>query len=192
MRLDISIMTEICKDLTRQWSINELATTIKKHYSPVYKAATRLIKQRILIKNKSGLIEPLFYNTDFLEIAEKNRLSQMKDKDILVIQKKIIDIESSFFTAVLFGSSVYRKGNDIDLLIIIPDDAPIEKFKIKSKIALGSFLQNVDLNIINEVSCYEMLNKPNELNVMNEIMKNHIVLVGYENFYRMIKRWKNA
>ena len=49
----------------------------------------------------------------------------------------------------------------------------------------------VDVNIITEESAYEMLNRPNQTNVMNEIMKNHLVLIGVENFYNILKKWKN-
>ena len=60
------------------------------------------------------------------------------------------------------------------------------------EIGLGSFYSKIGLNVISEESCYEMLNKPNQLNVMNEVMKNHLVLNGTESFYKILKRWKDG
>ena len=99
---------------------------------------------------------------------------------------------AKFFSAILFGSSVNKKGNDIDVLIIIPNSEEISNFQRQVEIELGPFYSKIDLNVISEESCYEMLNKPNQLNVMNEVMKNHLVLNGTESFYKILKRWKDG
>ena|SRR3989344_943432 len=190
--LNIKIMEEITKDLTRKWSINKLSKKINKHYRPVYAAVQSLIKQGFLIKNQNNLIEPMFKDTLLLELAEKQRLINHNDKEIKIIKDKLSRIKTVFFSAVLFGSSVDKKGKDIDILIIIPDSKEINNFQKQAEAELGSFYSKVDLSIIPEESCYEMLNKPNQLNVMNEIMKNHLVLDGTENFYKILKRWKNG
>jgi len=190
--LNIKIMEEITKDLTRKWSINKLSKKINKHYRPVYAAVQSLIKQGFLIKNQNNLIEPMFKDTLLLELAEKQRLINHNDKEIKIIKDKLSRIKTVFFSAVLFGSSVDKKGKDIDILMIIPDSKEINNFQKQAEAELGSFYSKVDLSIIPEESCYEMLNKPNQLNVMNEIMKNHFVLDGTENFYKILKRWKNG
>jgi predicted nucleotidyltransferase len=189
--LDLIVILEITKNLNRKWSINELSGAINKHYKPTYVAVQRLIDNQILRKNSNALIEPLFKNTLLYEIAEKKRILDFKNKTIYIIQNKIEKIKDSYFSMILFGSSVYKRGQDIDLLIIIPNLKEINEFEQKIKKTLGSFYSEIDLNIINEDSCYEMLNKPNQLNVMNEILKNHLALIGIENFYRILKRWKN-
>jgi len=191
-KLNLMIMEEISRDLTRKWSINSLSKVINKHYRPVHAAAQSLIAQEFLAKNTNDLVEPLFKNTFLLELAEKQRLTEHNNKDIRIIAEKLSRIKTAFFSAVLFGSSVNKKGNDIDILIIIPDSEKIAGFKKQAEEALGSFCSKIDLNIVQEKSCYEMLNAPNQLNVMNELMKNHLVLSGAESFYNIIKRWKNA
>jgi predicted nucleotidyltransferase len=190
--LDIFILEEFSKDLTRKFTINELSKIINKHYRPTYAAVQRLIKNKFIIKNKNNLIEILFEDTILLELSERKRLIEHKNNEIKIISKKLSNINHSFFSAILFGSSVYKKGKDIDILVIIPDCEEINNFKLEIEKTLGSFYSIIDLNIINEKSCYEMLNKINQVNVMNEIIKNHLVLVGINNFYRIIKRWNNA
>ena len=190
--LNLKIMEEITKDLTKKWSINEISKKINKQYRPVHAAVQSLIKQDFLIKNQNNLIEPLFKNTLLLELAEKQKLINYRGKEIQIIKDKLSKIKTVFFSAVLFGSSVNKKGKDIDILVIIPDSYDISNFQRQAEIELGSFYSKVDLNIVPEESCYEMLNKPNQLNVMNEIMKNHLVLDGTENFYKILKRWKNG
>ena len=185
------IMSEISKDLTRKWSIRGISLAIGKHYRPVYQAVQRLLKWGHIARNANRLLEPLFKEALLLEIAERNRLSTQR-KEIRIIENRLKNMRSVFFSAVLFGSSVNKKGRDIDILMIIPDSESIEKFKQEAKTALGSFESEVDIQAIHEESCYEMLNNPNQLNVMNEIMKSHLVLNGAESFYNILKRWKNG
>jgi predicted nucleotidyltransferase len=188
--LELQIASEITKDLTKARSINKLKSTLNKQYRPVYLAVQKMLKKDILKKDSNGLIVPLFEETFIFEYAERKRASEIRSKELKIIAKKLENIKDSFFSAVLFGSSVNQKGSDIDLLLIISDLGDTEEFGIKARKAFSSFLPKIDLNIINEKSCYEMLNRPNQLNVMNEILKNHLVLFGFENFYRIIKRWK--
>ena len=190
--LNVKIMEEMTKDLTRKWSINGLSKKINKHYRPVYAAVQSLIKHGFLTKNQNSLIEPTFKNITLLELAEKQRLGDHHDKDIKIIKDKLSGIKTVFFAAVLFGSSVHKRGEDIDVLMIIPDSEEMSSFQKQVEIELGSFYQMIDLNIVSEESCYEMLNRPHQLNVMNEIMKNHLVLAGTEIVYGILKRWKNG
>ncbi|MDP1694774.1 MAG: hypothetical protein Q8L34_04505, partial [Candidatus Woesearchaeota archaeon] len=118
--VNLEIMEEITKDLTKQWSINRLAKTIHKHYRPVYAAVQALIEQGFLIKNQNNLIEPTFNNTLLLELAEKQRLVEHTNKEIHIIKERLSRVSTAFFSAVLFGSSVSKKGKDIDILIILP------------------------------------------------------------------------
>src|SRR3989344_5386432 len=190
--LNLGIMEEITKNLSRRWSINELSKKINKHYRPVYAATQSLIKEGFLVKNQNKLIEPVFKNTLMLELAERQRIIKHNNKEIKIIKEKLSRLKTVFFSAVLFGSSVNKNGKDIDILIIIPDSGEISNFQKQVEVKLGSFSSKVDLNIISEEICYEMLNNPNQLNVMNEIMKNHLVLYGEEGFYNILHRWKDG
>ncbi len=191
-KVNLKIMEEITKDLTKKWSINGLSKKINKHYRPVYAATQSLIKEGFLIKNQNNLIEPTLKNTLLLELAERQRSIENKNKELKIINDKLLRLKTTFFSTVLFGSSVRKKGNDIDILIIIPNSEEASNFKKQVENELGSFFNKLDLNVVSEESCYEMLNSPNKLNIMNEILKNHLVLSGAESFYKILKRWKNA
>ena len=191
-KVNLKIMEEITKDLTKKWSINGLSKKINKHYIPVYAATQSLIKEGFLIKNQNNLIEPTLKNTLLLELAERQRSIENKNKELKIINDKLLRLKTTFFSTVLFGSSVRKKGNDIDILIIIPNSEEASNFKKQVENELGSFFNKLDLNVVSEESCYEMLNSPNKLNIMNEILKNHLVLSGAESFYKILKRWKNA
>src|SRR3989344_4350922 len=125
--LNLKILEEITKDLTKKWSINGLSKRLNKHYRPVHAAVQSLIKQKFLVKNQNNLIEPTFKDTLLLELAEKQR--PINDKEIKIIKDKLSRIKTVFFTAVLFGSSVNKKGKDIDILIIISDSGEISNFQ---------------------------------------------------------------
>ena len=191
-KLDLLIFQELTKDLTRKWSINELAKSLNLHYRPVYAAVQELIKKEFIIKDRNNLIGPCYKNNLLLELGEKQRHLRLRKELKLIKSKLEKNIKHSFYSVVLFGSSVYKKGKDIDLLFIISNPEKLSMFESNVRKALGSYENLVDLNIITEKSAYEMLNNPNQINVMNEIMKNHLVLIGIENFYRIIQRWKNA
>src|SRR3989344_6109357 len=113
--MNVKIMEEMTKDLTKKWSINGLSKKINKYYRPVYAAVQSLIKQEFLIKNKNNLIEPVFKDTLLLELAEKQRLINHNNKEIKLIKERLLRLKTAFFSAVLFGSSVNKKGNDIDI-----------------------------------------------------------------------------
>ena len=188
--LNLEIMKEMAKDLNRKWSINELSKKLKKHYRPIYAAVQSLLQQDFLIKDDNKLIELSFKDTFLLELAEKQR--QINNKEIKIIKEKLSRIKTVFFSAILFGSSVNRIGKDVDILIIVPDSENISHVQKQAEEQLGSFYSKVDLNIVSEESCYEMLNRPNQLNVINEILKNHLILFGTESFYALLRRWKNG
>ena len=190
--LEVLIAAKLSEDLTRKWSIHRLSKEMKKQYKPIYFAVQRLLKDGFLEKDRNGLINASLKNTFLLETAERYRFSCMKNKEVLIVINRIREkIKSGFFVAVLFGSSVKGTGRDIDVLCIIPDKESIEEFQKSAETSLGSIMQKVDLQCVNEKSCYEMLNKPHELNVMNEILKNHLVLQGGESFYRILRGWSS-
>src|SRR3989344_9327861 len=145
--LNLKIMEEITKDLTKKWSINELSKRLNKHYRPIHAAVQSLIKEEFLIKNQNNLIEPIFKDTFLLELAEKQRLIKHNNKEIKIIKQKLSRLKTVFFSAVLFGSSVNKKGKDIDILIIIPDSGEISNFQKQAEAELGSFYSKVDLSI---------------------------------------------
>ena len=189
---EILIFKEITKNLSKKWTINSLSTKLGLKYRPIYSVAIDLINRKYIKKNENNLLEPKYFDTFFLQIGEKIRLLEFNNKDIKIIKERFEkNIGNSYYSTILFGSSVAKKGKDIDLLFIVPTSSDSSKFEEKINKSLGSFENIVDVNIITEESAYEMLNRPNQTNVMNEIMKNHLVLIGVENFYNILKKWKN-
>ena len=95
--LNLEIMEEITKDLTRKWSINELSKKLNKHYRPIHAAIQSLIKEGFLIKNKNNLLEPTFKDTFLLELAEKQRIIKQNNKEIKIIKERLSKLKIVFF-----------------------------------------------------------------------------------------------
>lgn len=114
-------------DYSRKYYLRELASVLKKPHQTIKPYVEELVKQGVLIKTKrKNLVEyALNLKTkkiyDYLVIAEKQRLLERLDKDIImkVLFEKLSDLftENTF---IIFGSSVeeIKKGSDIDLLVI--------------------------------------------------------------------------
>src|SRR3989344_1729232 len=88
--VNLKIMEEITKDLTKKWSINRLSKTMNKHYRPVYAAVQALIDQGFLIKNQNNLIEPAFNNPFLLELAEGVVECRLNEIVLILNQKSLI------------------------------------------------------------------------------------------------------
>ena len=72
------------------------------------------------------------------------------------------------------------------MLVVISSEQEIETIRKKIKNILS--LYNVDLNIISEKSLFQMWENKNELNVGNEILKNHYVLTGFETYINYLRK----
>ena len=177
--------------INERFSIKEVSEIIKKPYPLVHRSIKGLIENNFLLKDNKNLIS-LNYKENFQIISyiEALRASQfLKDKTINLFAKDVLNkIGSDFFIFLIFGSSVESKNpKDIDVLIIIENKEKInETEKIVSNISLN-FSKKFDINVISSESAYEMLNKRDSVNILNETLNKHILLYGAESYYRILK-----
>jgi predicted nucleotidyltransferase len=105
----------------------------------------------------------------------------LENKDFLVIFNKLSEIKS-LFVALLFGSwakGTASKGSDMDILTICGNEKEIR--------ATLSLLSNkIHLTSISYEEFLTMA-KSKEFSVVSEVIKNNIILIGIEDYYRMIK-----
>ena len=190
------VLTLLVQDPTKEYTIREISKLTKINYRLAYLGALKLEKSGHLIIEKKGSGRMCKINlaadSNLFVYVENLRsvLFQNKVSKIKVIMKQIEKINYDYFTLLIFGSYVKNKQNsrsDLDLLFILPNGTNLNKFESEVKSVLSLLDYKIDLNIISEESFLEMKNQK-ELNILNETIKNHIILKGGEQYYSLLKR----
>lgn len=188
-KIQIEIMKVFVSKINSKFSIKQIAENINKKYSVVHGSITKLITEKYLLRDEQDLVY-LNYRRNHSELSYVESLRTedflSKNRDFqLFFQDCTNAIGTDFFISLLFGSSVEKKGRDIDLLFIFPEKEIEKRERIIQNIA-RNFTLNLDINVISIESAYEMLSKYEKVNVLNELLNKHIILFGGENFYRIL------
>ncbi len=188
-KIQLEIMKAFVSKINRKFSIKQISELINKQYFPTHRSIKPLINEGYLLKDEQDLIS-LNYKENHCELAfseyERKQEYLDKNKDLALFFKECTkNIKTDFFISLIFGSSVEKKGRDIDLLFIFPENEVEKNEKIIRNIS-ENYTLKLDINVISTESTYEMLSKREEVNVLNELLNKHIVLFGGENFYRIL------
>ena len=104
----------------------------------------------------------------------------LKNKDLLVLHKRLSELQFQFI-ALLFGSHAKGKANkhsDIDLLTIDGDEKEIISI-------ISLWPEKVHLTSVTYKEFIHMA-KSREFTVVSEAIKGNIILVGIEEYYRLM------
>ncbi len=190
----VEILKLLLSDPTKDYNIREISKRIEVNYRLVYQAVGDLEKDGIASVRKIGQTKLCKINLSsniclfsYIENLRKEDFGK-KHKGIKLIETDLKKINYTYFTCIVFGS--YAKGtetakSDIDLFFIVPNQTNVEDFEKWVNSALGLLSYNFDINTATEESFFEMRSK-SDLNVLNEAIKNHIILFGSEQYYRML------
>lgn len=190
---EMRILEKLIGNLSSEFTLSDVSRMLRQKYPQSYKSIGGLLKKgliRVKKVGKSKVIELEFsrYHPEYA-IAEMERLNKIiKNNGISVILNRILKVDKMFI-CVLFGSYASgkpEKDSDIDLIFIIPDEYDAGKFGRLIRNNLSMY--NADINIITEDSLFEMWASPKKLNVGNELLKNHIVLSGAEQFINLVRK----
>ena len=186
MKTEIKIIKIMLKN-NKEYTIRELSLLIKSDYKITHTAVKSLIRKNILEQRKAGnsfQVKLLLNFSKEIFEAEKERTEEIfKNKNIKIIQEKLNSLPFQFI-ALLFGSYAKEKtekNSDIDLMIISEKNKENEISRTLSLFPLNIHLTYLDYD--------EFLNmtKTKEFNVVSEAIKNHIIITGVEDYYRLIK-----
>ena len=169
-------------------NIREIANLSKIDYKDAYYLIKNLASEGILTLRKHGNSYIVSLKKRFhplIIMGEYERREEiLKNKTAKVIFNRLKELDFQFI-AILFGSFIKRKNyNDIDFLIICEKNR--EK---KIEEALSILPLNLHLNFFDYEEFISML-KSREFNVINEALKNYIVLIGVEDFCRLLENAK--
>ncbi len=191
MKTKIKIIKMFIED-NRQRTIREISVEIKSDYKITYLAVQKLIEETILKKKIIGksticTLNENYYGIEIYEAENQRKTEMCKNANIKALQKEIISkLNTYFFVLLLFGSYAKRKQtktSDIDLLFISNE----KKFEDDMQHVLSLLPLKVHALFFTEEEFMRMKDAKKS-NVMQEAIKNNIILYGIEIYYQL----KNA
>ena len=183
----IEILKVLIGNREETYSIRKIALLRKINYKSAYNAVKALEKEGIIELKKVGNTVVCSFNDKFNDLVFKAEYLRRKDlfrkRDFLVIYNQFVELKFPFI-ALLFGSQVKgtaNKHSDMDLLIISRDK---EAREVENKLKLLSY--KIHLTAVTYESFIRMT-KSKEFTVVSEAIKKNIILVGIEDYYRLLK-----
>ena len=193
MKLELKIVDLLARNIERKFTINEIAKSLEEYYSFVHRTTNKLIKDEVVTKEKAGKSHLCSINLgaektvaliQLSEIERKNDFYNSNKELKIILEDFVKPIESTINTIsiVLFGS--YAKGtatkeSDIDILLISETKTGIDKITKEIHAKYGK-----EINAV--VMTSEDFKKQKGKEIIKEIIKNHYVLYGAENFVRLV------
>ena len=168
-------------------TIRQLSQKTGIRYSNVYSIVKKLEKENLIKLEKVGnsfqcslnkKVHPLIFEAEF---ERKKILNQ--NSDFQLLYKRLNSLKFSFI-ALVFGSyakGTESKGSDIDLMVIGDKNHEKEISRIFSILPLKihfiffTFEEFLKMSITKEFS------------VVSEVMKYNIILIGIEDYYRLME-----
>ncbi len=168
-----------------KFTIKKIAEALNFNYRIAYDRIMELEKEGLVKITKVGQSNWCELNHKFdyriFEAEYLRRRRIFKNKNFLIIHNHLAELKFPFI-ALLFGS--YAKGtankhSDLDILTIGGDEKEIQA-------ALSILPDKIHLTAINYENFIHMA-KSKEFTVVSEAIKNNIILVGIEEYYRLLK-----
>ena len=187
MKTQIKIIKYLLENKERHISIRKISKKLKIDYKNTYEVVKRLAegntvkiekigKSNIISLNKK--LTPLIFEAE----AERRNLL-LKNKNLKILCNKLSSLQFPLI-ALIFGSYAKRtntKNSDIDLMII--SESNREK-QIEQTISVLPL--DIHVSFFTPEEFTSML-KSREFTVVSEVIKNNIILIGIEDYYRLIQ-----
>lgn len=179
--LDLEIILVLLRNKTH---LREIARTLNESHSTILRKIKVLLKENILDYKKEGKNKIFFIKNNlkaknYIYSAEIHKLNNLlKNHSELAIIFE--DIKKGFLKGmiILFGSyakGISKKDSDIDIYLETNDN------KIKEKIREINSKLSVKIGVFDTKSL-----------LIKEIIKNHIIIRGLEDFYERVEFSKEA
>lgn len=184
MNSAIKILKLLLSKKEGRFTIKKIAEALKINYRIAYEQVIVLEKEGLLNVTKTGNSKLCEFTGRFDQKVFQAEYSRRKDlfrnKDFLVIYKRLAELKFPFI-ALVFGS--YAKGtagrhSDIDILTIGGDEKAIKK-------TISLLPDKIHLTTLSYEDFIHMT-KSKEFTVVSEASKNNIILIGIEEYYRLL------
>lgn len=187
---EMEVLILLFDNLVDKYTINSLSKKLNQNYAQTYRIVIELEKKNLIKLEKIGNLKQVLLNWREFNL-DYSMVEIQRSKDLPNVIHKIINKLSLLeedFCVILFGSyanNTFTKNSDIDLLIFTNEN------KLKKKIENVLSLYDCDLNFVSFEEVFDMWNS-SKINVGNEILKNHKVLLGYDYFIKLLFQKNNV
>ncbi len=191
-REDVRILKALLDTKTEEFSIHHLSILLKKDYKTVRAIVKRLEQEELVRLQPFGkaykislvsAIHPLLF-----EAESARRAETLKNKDLRVMSEYFRKLPSKLFILLLFGSyakKTQRKGSDIDLMFIVPDQNAKE---MEAAVQRTAALIPLPLHIlVFTESDFKAMKNSREWTVGQEAIMHNVILYGIEPYYELIR-----
>ena len=183
----IEILKLLIENKEEIYSIRKISLQRKINYKSAYNTLKILEKEEIVELKKVGNTTLCTFNNNFNDLVFKAEYSRrenlFKKREFPIIYNKLSKLEFPFII-LLFGSYVQgtaTKHSDIDIFLISDE----EHFK-KVQETIDIFPQDIHLTPVTYESFIRMA-RSKEFSVVSEVLKKNFVLIGIEEYYRLLK-----
>lgn len=187
MNNDAKVVIALLENEGKNISIAQLSNYLGMDYKNVYNLVKKLEKKGIITLEKFGNAFNCILNKKshpiIFEAEYERRKTLLENNNLQILHKKINSLNFSFIS-LIFGS--YAKGtssksSDIDLMVIGEKNREKEIERIISLLPL-------DIHFV--FFTYEeflSMAQSKEFSVVLEAIKRNIILIGIEDYYRLIE-----
>ncbi|MEK6857320.1 MAG: nucleotidyltransferase domain-containing protein [Nanoarchaeota archaeon] len=182
--VDVKILKLLLDNKEERFTIKKIAERLKINYRIAYERIVTFLEKEGLLKiTKTGNSNICEFTYNFGSKVYEAELIRRLDlnKNFSVIRNRLAEL-NFVFVALLFGShakGTATKHSDIDLLTIGGDEKEIKN-------VLSLLPDKIHLTQIKYVDFINMA-KSREFTVVSEAIKNNIILIGVEEYYRLLK-----
>ena len=183
----IEILKLLIQNKEETYSIRKIALQRKINYKSAYNALKNLEKEKIVELKRAGNTLICAFNNNFNDLVFKAEYSRRENlfrkKEFLIIYNSLKKLEFPL-VILLFGSHVKgtaAKNSDIDFLLISD-----EKHFKKVQDTINIFPQDIHLTPVTYEDFIRMA-RSREFTVVSEAIKTNIILIGIEEYYRLLK-----
>lgn len=193
-KTEAKILQIFAAAITKNFSLTDLSKQLAMQYRVVHRAVKPLVEKKYLVADNKRY--SLNYKTHHQELVyiEFLRAQELLEKPLngtltLFIKDLIQQVAEDQFVLIIFGSTVTKeKPRDADILMIVDSIDKVEPLERQLDVIASLLSLEADIHVISHESVYEMLEKRDQMNVMNEILNKHVIVHGAEAFYRMLAK----
>lgn len=191
-KTQMRILQAFVANITRKFSLTDISKELDMQYRVVHRAVKPLVAEKYLLAENKRY--SLNYKAHHQELAyiEFLRAKELlaKEPTLRLFKEDLVQkIEEDQFILIIFGSTITKaKPRDTDILLIVEGLEKIEFLERQLDVIASFSTLKTDIHVISHESVYEMLEKRDQLNVLNEILNKHVIVHGAETFYRMLAK----